>query len=86
MVRPQRSISLLKNAILLFICTGVSGVEVQVSGKTRSYALMVADTVLVKEAGTAPEVLTSIANKAWSDVAYFLKVQSCHEALKLHQL
>ena len=47
---------------------------------------MVADTVLVKEAGTAPEVLTSIANKAWSDVAYFLKVQSCHEALKLHQL
>lgn len=38
---------------------------------------MVADTVLVKEAGTAPEVLTSIANKAWSDVAYFLKVQPC---------
>ena len=37
--------------------------------------MMVADTVLVKEAGTSPEVLTSIANKAWSDVAYFLKVQ-----------
>ena len=71
----------------LLMLTGVSGLEVQVSGKTRSYALMVADTVLVKEAGTAPEVLTSIANKAWSDVAYFLKVQSCHgAALKLHQL
>ena len=62
---------------MLLVCTGVSGLEVQVSGKTRSYALMVADTVLVKEAGTAPEVLTSIANKAWSDVAYFLKVPSC---------
>ena len=37
--------------------------------------MMVADTVLVKEAGTSPEVLTSVANKAWSDVAYFLKVE-----------
>lgn len=60
----------------LLVCTGVSGLEVQVSGKTRSYALMVADTVLVKQAGEAPEVLTNTASKAWSDVAYFLKVQS----------
>lgn len=57
-----------------FVRTGASGLEVQVNGKTRAYALMVADTVLVKESGNAPEVLTSIASKAWSDVAYFLKV------------
>ncbi|KAL3130646.1 hypothetical protein ABBQ38_008037 [Trebouxia sp. C0009 RCD-2024] len=55
------------------VAVGASGLEVQVNGKTRAYALMVADTVLVKESGNAPEVLTSIASKAWSDVAYFLK-------------
>lgn len=62
---------------MFFVRTGASGLEVQVNGKTRAYALMVADTVLVKESGNAPEVLTSIASKAWSDVAYFLKVHSC---------
>ena len=59
--------------------------EVQVNGKTRSYALMVADTVLVKASGEPAEVLTNIASKAWSDVAYFLKVQSLAISVIRHQ-
>lgn len=60
---------------------GVSGLEVKIGGKPRSYALLVADTVVVKPGGATPEVLTAACNKAWSDVAYFFKVSLSHQLL-----
>lgn len=44
-------------------------------GQASNYALLVADTFLVHgEEGKAAECLTAHAPKAWSDVAYNLKV------------
>lgn len=40
----------------------------------KTYALQLADTVLVKEGGASPELLTAACPKAWSEVAYYLKV------------
>ena len=54
--------------------SGVSGLETKNGGKTQSYALLVADTVVVKPGGAAPEILTNACTKGWSDVAYFFKV------------
>lgn len=65
------------------LAVGVSGLEVKIGGKPRSYALLVADTVVVKEGGAAPEVLTAACNKAWSDVAYFFKVTTFGARLQL---
>ena len=45
-------------------------------GMASTYALLVADTVLVPLEGTTNEVLTSACPKSWTDVAYFFKV--CH--------
>lgn len=66
----------LSRAELLFctcLWTGASNLQVKIEGKERTYALLVADTVVVKEQG-APDNLTATCNKAWSDVAYFFKV------------
>lgn len=41
--------------------------------KSREYALQIADTVLVKSNGVAPEVLTSQCPKDWDKVSYTLK-------------
>ena len=40
----------------------------------KSYAMLVADTVVVK-AGGPPDVATALAPKDWKEVAYFLKVR-----------
>ena len=56
------------------LASGVSGLETKNGGKTQSYALLVADTVVVKAGGAAPEILTNACTKGWSDVAYFFKV------------
>lgn len=40
----------------------------------KTYALQLADTVLVREGGAPPELLTAACPKAWSEVAYYLKV------------
>ena len=68
---------------------GVSGLETKNAGKTQTYALLVADTVVVKAGGAAPEVLTAACTKGWSDVAYFFKVTvyaSCPSCFCVHQL
>ena len=41
----------------------------------KSYAMLVADTVVVKADGP-PDVATALAPKDWKEVAYFLKVRS----------
>lgn len=40
----------------------------------RSYAMLVADTVVAKGGGAPPDVATALAPRDWKDVAYFLKV------------
>lgn len=42
----------------------------------KSYAMLLADTVVVK-AGGPPDVATVMAPKDWKEVAYFLKVGGC---------
>lgn len=59
----------------LLSASGVSNLQVKIDNKDRTYALLVADTVVVKEQGS-PENLTAACNKAWSDVAYFFKVSA----------
>lgn len=63
------------------VAVGVSGLEVKIGGKPRSYALLVADTVVVMPGGATPEVLTAACNKAWSDVAYFFKDEEAEPAV-----
>ena len=41
----------------------------------KSYAMLVADTVVVKPGGAPPDVATALAPRDWKDVAYYLKVQ-----------
>lgn len=40
----------------------------------KRYAVLVADTVVVKPGGAPPDVATALAPRDWKDVAYFLKV------------
>lgn len=40
----------------------------------RTYALLLADTVVVKPGGAPADVATALAPKDWKDVAYFVKV------------
>lgn len=42
--------------------------------EAKTYAMLMADTVLVKGEGEAPEVLTTAALRSWKDNAYFFKV------------
>jgi len=44
------------------------------AGKT--YAMLIADTVVVKAGGGPPDLATALAPKDWKDVAYYLKVGS----------
>ncbi len=56
---------------------GVSGLERSDpgEGQAKEYALLVADTYYVPaEEGKAAECLTSLAPRAWADVAYYFKV------------
>ena len=40
----------------------------------KTYALQMADTVLVPENGNPAELLTGVAPRTWKDNAYFFKV------------
>jgi hypothetical protein len=55
---------------------GVSGLvrEDADSEGGRNYAMLLADTVVCKEAGAPPDVATTLAHRDWKEVAYFLKV------------
>ncbi|KAK9824573.1 hypothetical protein WJX72_011424 [[Myrmecia] bisecta] len=51
-------------------------------GMASTYALVVADTVLVPAGGGAPEVLTAVCPKAWTDVAYYFKDNEAGEQVE----
>ncbi len=57
---------------------GVAGLTrpdaAKAAGKT--YALQVADTVVVLPGGAAPEVVTALVPKGWTDAAYFFNVRA----------
>jgi len=57
---------------------GVGDLEREPSGEGRAttYALLVADTVVVSEGGGPPEVATALANKGWTDAAYYFKARA----------
>lgn len=52
-------------------------------GQAEIYALQIADTVIVQPGGAAPEVVTSTATKSWADVAYYFKVSSLFDCLRM---
>ena len=56
------------------VSVGLQGLECAKDGSTdpQSYAILVADTVLVKEGGAAPEVLTTSAVKSRKEISYQL--------------
>ena len=41
----------------------------------KSYAMLLADTVVCKPGGAPPDVATALAPKDWKEVAYYLKVR-----------
>ena len=45
-------------------------------GAAKTYALQVADTVVVQPGGTPPEVVTALVPKGWTDAAYFFNVRT----------
>lgn len=57
------------------VSVGVSGLTRQDAADAagRSYALLLADTAVVKPGGAPPDVATALAPKDWKDVAYFVK-------------
>jgi hypothetical protein len=61
---------------MVILSAGVAGLrrEDAETEEAKTYALLLADTVLVKEGGAPPELLTSACPKAWTEVAYYLKV------------
>ena len=42
----------------------------------KTYALQVADTVVVQSGGAPPEVVTALVPKGWTDAAYFFNVRA----------
>lgn len=52
-------------------------------GAAKTYALQVADTVVVQPGGAAPEVVTALVPKGWTDAAYFFNVRSNNPAVTL---
>ena len=56
----------------------MTGLEREPSGEGRAtqYALLVADTVVVAPGGAPPEVATALANKGWTDAAYYFKART----------
>jgi hypothetical protein len=67
---------------------GVTGQRREDADKeaAKNYALLIADTVLVRERGATPEVLTLACPKAWAEVAYYLKVRGSSTPTKLSAL
>ena len=61
------------NAAHVFAAAGITGLEREDAKDEagRAYALLIADTVVVKPGGAAPEVVTTSASKDWNEVAYF---------------
>ncbi|EFN58683.1 hypothetical protein CHLNCDRAFT_140286 [Chlorella variabilis] len=57
------------------VAVGVSGLmrEDAESDAGKSYAMLVADTVVCKPGGAPPDVATTLAPKDWKEVAYYLK-------------
>ena len=45
------------------------------SEQGKTYAMLIADTVVVKAGGGPPDVATALAPRDWKDVAYYLKVR-----------
>lgn len=43
--------------------------------------MLLADTVVCKEAGAPPDVATTLAHRDWKEVAYFLKVDDSKAAM-----
>lgn len=64
-----------KAGMVFNLSIGVAGLQRPANGKSNppSYGMWLADTVLIKPDGAAPEILTVAAPKAWDDVAYFFK-------------
>ena len=60
--------------VLLPTCTaGGSGLQREdAEGDGKIYALLLADTVVVKAGGGPPDVATALAPKDWKEVAYHL--------------
>lgn len=54
--------------------------------EAKTYAMLMADTVLVKGQGEAPEVLTTVALRSWKDNAYFFKVGPSCPARRLRRM
>lgn len=42
--------------------------------KSRTYAILLSDTVVVAATQKSPEILTAGVPKDWQDIAYYLKV------------
>lgn len=61
--------------MILNVTVGVSGLrrEDADTEEAKTYAMLMADTVLVKPDGAAAELLTSAALRSWKDNAYFFK-------------
>lgn len=57
--------------------TGVAGLTRPdaATEAAKTYALAMADTVLVPEDGAGGELLTSVAPRTWTDNAYFFNVR-----------
>lgn len=55
---------------------GVSGLtrEDAEDAGGKSYAMLIADTVVAKPGGGPPDVATAAVPKDWKEVAYYLKV------------
>ena len=65
-------------------CTGVTGLTRSdaATEAAKSYALAMADTVLVPEGGSATELLTAGAPRGWTDNAYFFNVRLIRAAVR----
>eukprot|EP00958_Prasinococcus_capsulatus_P001992 scaffold179_cov368-Prasinococcus_capsulatus_cf.AAC.32 len=55
------------------LALGLENLKTTASGDDKTYALMIADTVIVQEAGKDAEVATSAAAKEWKDIGYYLQ-------------
>ena len=68
--------------ILARVCvSGVAGLtrpDAKAKDAGKTYALQVADTVVVQPGGAAPEVVTALVPKGWTDAAYFFNVRAHH--------
>ena len=62
------------------MAAGVAGLQRPDAAKdaSKTYALQVADTVVVQPGGAPPDVVTALAPKGWTDAAYFFNVRAVY--------